>query len=136
MSINSATMPERMRRLLAPEQRKEMKLLTSTEAQSKLDGKREKELQENIAALLRQRGIWFARQRMDRKTTGVVGQPDFLLAIKGRAIAWEIKLVGKYLTKEQNACMRDMESNGWICIIVRSERQAVDALNYLEMTCR
>lgn len=128
--------PERWRKLMAPETRKEMHLLTSTEAQLKLDTRREKQLQENIAALLRQRGIWFARQRMDRKTTGVVGQPDFLLAIKGRAIAWEIKLVGKYLTKEQDACLHAMEANGWSCHIIRSEQAAVDALNYLEMTCR
>lgn len=121
---------------MAPEQRKEMKLLTSSEAQVQLDGKREKELQENIAALLRQRNIWFVRQRMDRKTTGVVGQPDFLFAIKGRAIAWEVKLLGKYLTKEQDMCLQAMEANGWRCHIIRSEQQAVEALNYLEMTCR
>lgn len=131
--IKSTLIPERMRRLMAPEQRKEMKLPTSAEVQAKLDGKREKELQENIAALLRQRRIWFERKRMDRRTTGTVGCPDFLFAVKGQAVAFEVKLMTGRVEVEQDECMSAMSFNGWSVWVIRSEQMAIDALNFLEV---
>lgn len=127
--IKSTIIPERMRRLMAPETRKEMKLPTSVEAQTKLDHKREKELQENIAALLRQRNIWFRRNRMDKRTTGPVGEPDFIFAISGKAFAFECKLPGREMTAEQRACRSAMMESGWSFHIVHTEAEAVYILN-------
>src|SRR5688572_23373974 len=90
-NLKSNCLPENIRRRMATETRRELKAPTSAEAQAKIDAKREKELQENIAALLRQRNIWFARQRMDKRATGTVGQPDFLCAVNGRPLAMEAK---------------------------------------------
>lgn len=132
MRYKSNCLPENIRRCLPTETRKELKAPTSEEAQAKINGKREKGLQDNIAALLRQRNIEAFRQRMDKRTTGVVGQPDFLFAVKGRAAAFECKLPGAKLTVEQDATLQRMEANGWLTWIIVDEQQAVNALNVLE----
>lgn len=122
--------PEHIRRLMPKEDRAEMGkvAMTTADAQEKIDGRREKELQENIAAMLRQRDIWFAWQRMDRKTTGTVGQPDFLFCVKGRACAFEVKLPGSHLREEQTQAIIRMTTNGWFVRAVRSEKEALEQL--------
>lgn len=129
--LKSTCLPENIRRCMAPEARKAIKAPTSGEAQAKLDGKREKELQENVARLLRQRNIWFARQRMDKRATGTTGQPDFLFAVKGRAIAFECKVPPGNVTDDQNRCHEEMMWNGWEVFVVMHESVAVTILNTL-----
>lgn len=73
----------------------------------------EREFQERVCALLRNRGIVYGRSRMDKKTGNTVGLPDFLFAFKGYPIAWELKMPGKVSTKEQEQCQIDMRKNGW-----------------------
>lgn len=125
--------PESIRKLMSPADRAPLgkAAMTNDEAQAKMDGKREKDLQENIAALLRIRGIAFFRQRMDRKTTGTVGWPDFTFAINGKAVAFEVKLPGEQPTPEQNACILAMDRNGWHVVVVHSEQQAIEQLEAL-----
>lgn len=118
---------------MVPETRKDMKIITSDEAQTKLDCKREKELQENIAALLRQRNIWFARQRMDKRATGVVGTPDFLFAFMGKPVAFECKVPSGKVTDDQRKCHDAMAENGWFVYVVMSEAVAVTILKSLEL---
>jgi hypothetical protein len=127
-------------RMLPPEERKRLGYvragagLTSEERRAKADQRAEKKLQENIAALLRQRGITFNQSRMDRETTGKVGWPDFTLAIKGRAIAIEVKKrFGEEPTKEQVACMMGLVKDGWFVRVVRSEAEFLEALKDAEV---
>jgi hypothetical protein len=126
--------PENIRRCMPKETRAELgkAAMTNADAQAKIDGNREKQLQENIANLLRQRNIWFMRQRMDRKTTGTLGAPDFLFAINGRACAFEVKAQGCCATPEQVACHESMRANGWFVSVVCSEREALDEIQQLE----
>lgn len=132
MRYSSKTLPERVRRLVPKETRVELKAPTSAEVSEKQNTKREKELQENIANLLRQRGIWFFRQRMDRRTTGTVGWPDFTFAVFGRPVVFECKLPGRRLTKEQDECLNRLMANGWRFAVIESEVEAVAVLNQLE----
>lgn len=123
--------PENIRKCMPVEKRRDFKAPTSVEAQTKLDHKREKALQENIAALLRQRNIWFRRNRMDKRTTGPVGEPDFIFAIKGKAIAFECKIPPGKVTYEQARCHDAMSENGWWVYVVMSEDAAVTILKSL-----
>lgn len=129
--------PENIRKLMAPTDRAAIgkAATTNADAQAKQDGKLEKQLQENIAALLRLRNIWFTRQRMDKRTTGVLGQPDFIFAINGKACAFEVKLPGNRPTAEQVGCHTAMCANGWFVRIVYSEHEALDELQQLAKTC-
>ena len=126
--------PENIRRRMRPEDRQAIgkPAMTNEDAQAKINGKREKELQENIANLLRQRNIWFMRQRMDRKTTGTLGAPDFLFAINGRACAFEVKLPGGKLTDDQMRAIVAMTNNGWFFRVVHSEAEALKELDSIQ----
>lgn len=106
--------------------------LTSEEANAKQDAESERELQDNVSRLLKLRGIWFFRQRMDKRTRGTVGTPDFLFALKGYPCAFEVKMPGKESTLEQEATHVAMTANGWRVWIIHSERAAIDVLNELE----
>lgn len=100
---------------------------------SKEELKNEKQFQEQVAALLRNRGIVFQRSRMDRKTTGTIGIPDFLFAVPqgedwGRPCAFELKMPGKHPTEEQSKCIKNMLYNGWDVRIVHSVDEVMSAL--------
>lgn len=125
--------PESIRKLMSPEDRQPLgkAAMTNEEAQASRMARREKELQENIANLLRQRNIWFARQRMDKRATSTLGQPDFLFAINGRAVAFEVKLPGEKLTDDQMRAIVAMTNNGWFFRVVHSEQEAVQRLEEL-----
>lgn len=104
--------------------------------ESKEEIKSEKQLQEQIASLLRNRGIVFQRSRMDRKTTGTVGIPDFLFALRtypgqqfGRPCAFEVKMPTGKLSDEQARCIARMTDNGWDVRIIHSVSEALQALN-------
>lgn len=130
--ISSTAIPENIRRRMQPEDRRELKVTTQPEADTKFNQRREKELQQNIANLLSQRNITFFRQRMDKRTTGKVGQPDFLFAINGHACAVEVKTPEGQLTAVQKNILIDLQENGWKTWIARGEAEFLSWLNDVE----
>lgn len=122
--------PENIRRCMPKDDREDIgkAAMTNEDAQASLTARKEKQLQENIAALLRLRNIWFMRQRMDRKTTGTLGAPDFIFAVNGKACAFEVKLPGEKPTDEQVRCHIAMCANGWFVRLVHSEAEAIQQL--------
>lgn len=121
--------PEHVRRLMQPEVRQELDAPIQAEADERFIARAEKQLQNNIAALLTERNITFFRQRMDRRTTGLKGQPDFLFAVNGRACAVECKTMDGKLTQEQKNVLIDLQADGWRTWICRSE---MDFLTWLK----
>lgn len=105
------------------------------EAQAAFVARSEKELQEAITKLLTLRGIAFYRSRMDRKTSGTVGWPDFTFALAGAAVALEVKHEKGETSPEQIACIAKMRSNGWHVYIVRSLPEVRDILDGREPKC-
>jgi hypothetical protein len=103
---------------------------------TKADLKLEKQLQDQIAGHLEINGTVVIRSRMDRKTTTRVGTPDLLFALKGRAIAIEVKRPGHKPSKEQLEMMRQMTANGWRCFVIDDYDEAVKTINklFLEFT--
>lgn len=60
-----------------------------------------KDIHEPFIAYLKKNAIPYHRNRPDRKTTGIVGDPDFLCVLAGRGIYVECKVPGKKLSTDQ-----------------------------------
>ena len=71
---------------------------------------------------------------MDRATTNNPGTPDFLFAIKGQAVALEAKLPGRVPSIEQLKMLTALSSNGWICRVVHSIDEAIQAVRLADQT--
>lgn len=104
--------------------------MTAAECQEKIELKSEKELQRQCANYLRQRDIWFAQSRMDRKTSNKVGTPDFLFAIDCRPVAVECKFGAGQLSPEQLKTESHMIQNGWRHYTVRTFEQFMEIVKF------
>lgn len=87
--------------------------------ESKADQQSEKELQELCANYLRQLDIPFNRNRMDRKSSGTVGWPDFSFPFRGKFFAVEFKVGSNHTSPEQARCLAAIERNGGIAVVIR-----------------
>lgn len=128
-------LPETWLRCIDPVKRKELRLgNTAAEVMAMGEATAEKELQKSIGNLLRFHGIIYFSQRMDRRTRGRAGQPDFLFAFAGKACSWEIKLPQGKLSPEQVKLSEQMagEPNGWEWRKITSIDQARLELRNLE----
>lgn len=105
--------------------------LTASECAEVQIAKSEKELQAQISGMLRRHGIYAISQPMHKRSNLKVGTPDFLFSVKGRAIAWEIKMPGQSPREEQLFAMRQMSMNGWLCDVIRSYDEAFRLFNEL-----
>lgn len=102
---------------------------TIVDAVTIADPKAEKELQRQIAGYLRTREIYFGVQRMDKKSTNVVGLPDFVFPYYGKFVALEAKTpVGKQ-SPEQIEAQQKIEAAGGIYAVVRSVQEVAAVLN-------
>lgn len=95
--------------------------------------KDEATLQDDIAQYLRLKEIPFFRQRMDKKTTGTVGWPDFSYVVKGRACFIECKMPGNELSAEQMGVSISLTLAGALYSVVHSLAEAVDAVHEAEL---
>ncbi len=76
--------------------------VTTAEATAQHAAREEKTLQDQMAALLRQRNLFFDWSRMDRKTTNRKGMPDFRIVLRGgKALMVEAKVPGGELSDAQ-----------------------------------
>lgn len=108
--------------------------LAAQKGQSKLPGidpdlKDEEELQNQIAQYLRLKELPFFRQRMDKRTTGTVGWPDFSYVFQGKACFMECKMPGNDLTEEQRQVQFELVAAGAHYRIVYSLAEAVQAVH-------
>ena len=93
----------------------------------------EKKLQGLISNFLNMRDIYFETDRMDRKTSGAKGRPDFRICYRGRWVAVECKAEGGQLSREQAATIERIRKAGGVCIVafglpaVQEALRAVDA---------
>ncbi len=103
MGFDSSEIPERMRRCMSGDDRRASRVgPTSAEAAAKAVRCAERELQDQMAGLLRQRNLFFDSSRMDRATTNRKGMPDFRIVLPGgKALMVEAKVAGGELEHEQ-----------------------------------
>ena len=88
----------------------------------------EAEIQAAIAAYLRSFGhaCHFDVQRMDQPTTGTVGRPDFIGALRGVGFALEVKRPGCKETREQAGELLRWQLAGFKVAVVHSLAEAVE----------
>lgn len=119
-------------RLMSPEDRKAIKQRTAQETVALAEAKTEKQLQEQIAALLRRQDVPYIRPAMFKKSTLPVGWPDFTFAYHGFPIAWECKIANNKPTKEQKELHERLERQGWEVATIRTLLQAQGFLFRME----
>jgi hypothetical protein len=124
MNISPNAIPPNILKCMPEEERKPLGKagMTQPEADAKFVARREKEIQENIAALL----------RMDRKSTAPIGTPDFIFAVHGRACAVEVKTPEGVLSDEQRCTGFHMIQDGWVYKIAHSEAEFLEFLNTIQ----
>lgn len=121
---------------------------TMSEINSQNEYRNERALHAQIRNLLSLKGIVYLEQRMDKKSRGIKGWPDFTFAVllnkPSKAdptnvtmvpipVAWEIKLPGKKLSPEQEELQRKMTSgnNAWHYLVIHSVQEAFEDLQSL-----
>ena len=132
MTIRPSEVPDAMKRIMSKDDRKRLgkHSVTSDEAQATFVARNEKELQNQIASLLRRRGIWFDQDAMHKRRTGTKGTPDFLFAMKGLPFAFECKFGSGELSKDQLKVKHEMMRDGWGYYTIRDYRNAVTVIEF------
>lgn len=137
-------LPETFLRCLPKEARKPLgkAAVTTAEAIAAADVKAERELHHEITNFLRLRGIVAGHNRMDRKSTTLVGWPDFVFVVRGPGtpggnwhaipVAVEVKVGRNGLSDEQAQVMAQMTLNGWVYNTIRSLAELKTFLDALQ----
>jgi len=123
MSLNSASLPENIRRCLQSDSKRALGKhgLTMPEIKAKQDVASEKEMHRQFEQWLRLREIPFGTARMNKRSTFTEGWPDYSLVIKGApAVFVELKMPGKDLEPEQQKVCAALEAAGAIVRVCES----------------
>jgi len=141
--MKSTTLPENILRRMDTTQRKSLGKSgrTSEEIDAKKGLELEKEIHRQIDQWLRSKDIIFQHERMDGKTRGTVGWPDFTFCWirpgnwesfeKVFAIGCEVKRPGCSPTREQVEIHERMRRNGWTVLVVHSLQELIQELKKL-----
>lgn len=116
--------------------------MTAEEALAKAEVKNERDLQRQIVALLRLKGIEPIVSRMDKRTSNNVGTPDILFCVHVEidssswaavGCAWEVKFGDGKLSVEQQRMHVRMSTppNGWRIRVIRSVDEAIEELQLI-----
>lgn len=125
--------PEHFLRLMPEADRRAMGKagMTIPEIADRNAAKLEKQIHDQIEAYLRIQGITYRHDRMDRKTTGTVGWPDFTFAVNGAPVAIEVKRPGQRPTADQIDVMAGLVRDGWNVRVVFGVADVVDLVRSL-----
>lgn len=126
---------------MTPEQRDAFGIETYEQLQTKVQTYNERKLHKDIQQLLNLKGIVFFEQRMDKRSRGPKGWPDFVFTVHRNgdptlqpiAKGWECKTGTGKLSSEQVKMIEQMECppNGWNVTVIRSLQEAIDELKTL-----
>lgn len=121
--MNATVIPTHILKLMSREQRKNLGRagLTPDEVEHIVTARLEETLQKDMMRLLDQRGIFFNRARMDKKTTVRVGMFDFTVYLpSGKFLAVEAKAPGGGLSIFQRKLFTEFwEKTGQVVHIVQ-----------------
>lgn len=138
MSLDPKLLPPNVVRLMDPEEKKRLGYVSPERAKAKQDDKAERVLHDQVASLLRLRGVKFlGHSRMDKKTGRTEGEPDYEFAYKPPGYAHalpcaiELKRPGELPTKDQVLCQLDMVFDGWRVLTADNLEQVKEWLDSL-----
>lgn len=86
----------------------------------------EKLMQEAFCQWLRNEGLPFFRQRMDKAATGTKGWPDFTICENGRCILIETKFGKGKLSTDQVFCHAELAKSGCRVFVCRELSAAIE----------
>lgn len=123
--------PDNILKCMSKEDRKPLGKAGFTHAEIKeiQARKLERQVQAEVLALLRIRGIEVLTPTFGKKTTIKKGWPDCTFSYKGRPIVWEIKAEGGKCSKEQAALHDKLRANGWVVEVISDVIIAREVLN-------
>lgn len=134
-------LPDRLLKLMSPEDRQSLgKAGTlASEAGAKCADKSEKAMQAEIQAYCDLRGWPCYRNRMDRKSTGRPGTPDFAICVPmvnrgfyfGAFVAIECKMPGNKPSEEQLDELEKVALAFGFELVATSSKEAIDWLKKL-----
>lgn len=116
---------------LSPQDRKSAGVLTAHESKAVGEAKSEKQLQNQLYALLCRRGHKPRMQRMDRKSNIALGMPDIAFEFYGASVLWEVKMPGKNPEPHQERVHAELRAEP-NCAIVRVIRSYAEGLHHIE----
>lgn len=87
-----------------------------------------RDIHEPFATWLNWKGIPFHRNRPDKKTTAIVGDPDFLITLKNRCLYIECKIPGEHLSEEQEKRILYLREAGNTVLICYSLEMCIEAV--------
>jgi hypothetical protein len=124
---------ENILRLMSKEDRKSYGKAGKTreEIVKEVGAKLEREIQSDVIAFLRQRGIEVICSRFGKRTTTKSGTPDLIFAVNGQAVAWELKTKDGTCSHEQEQMRDRLVANGWRWEVIRSVQEAKASLDKL-----
>jgi len=91
---------------------------------------READLQRKIQKAIREAGGKVIK--IHGNAYSVAGTPDLIGVLNGRSFAIEVKLPGKEATAKQTAELAAWAAQGWATGVVRSVRDAMDAIGHCD----
>ena len=118
-------------RRMTGQQRKEYGVKTPEESAAVGIAKSEKQLQNQLYALLCRRGHKPRMQRMDRKSNIALGMPDIAFEFYGASVLWEVKMPGKNPEPHQQKVHDELRAEP-NCAIVRVIRSYAEGLHHIE----
>jgi len=123
-------LPEKILRLMSPEDRKSIGQMTTEETFLKTQARNERELQGQIVNLLRLKDVEVLWHRTDRRSHATKGWPDITFCTRHGGHAWEIKFEGGALSQEQERMIARMqkEPNGWDVRVIKGLPEAIKAM--------
>ena len=127
-------LPENILKLMDPKDRAFLGKggRTAAEAQQTFQSGEEKKLQSLIANFLNLREIYFETDRMDRRTSGAKGRPDFRICYRGLWLAVECKAQGCKLRPEQATTLERIRKAGGVTIVAFGLQAVQDALREID----
>jgi len=128
--MKTSSITDEMLQRMSPQERAKLSMQTASEAMDKFTAKSEGELQKQIRSLLSLRGVWFFQARMDKRTTGTPGTPDFLM----NGWAMEVKHGTGKLSEDQIKCHEAMRKSGWKVYVVRNMEEVRATINCNQTT--
>jgi hypothetical protein len=102
--------------------------ITRAEALAKYRAGQEKQLQDDVTQWLNLHEIYFESDRMDKRTSGKKGRPDFRCCVKGHWISFECKTEAGTLSKEQAEQAARLRKSGGIFVLVFSLQDVIAAI--------
>jgi hypothetical protein len=138
---NPVLLPDHIKKMIDPSQRQKLGIATEEEREKKIEAFNERKLHQDIRQLLNLKGIVFFEQRMDKRSRGPKGWPDFTFAVwialirstHPVAICWECKAGKGELSPDQEDMAHRIQKgpNAWRFRIIRSLQEAADELKAL-----